>query len=242
VIIAGILVVLGILLAMFVHKALLAVSALGIFGPGILRELGWLRDHDEFQRQAAWRAGYHAYLAGGLVAVVLLGLLEFFEGTAVGASELVLLVVVVLWMTWLFSAVIAYWGAPRTASTILIVFGSFWVLFSIASFMEGFGPDLGVRTIVLLLSGIVALAAAFFVPAWTAHRWPQVTGVALLVIAVALGWFFLNRGRGGLEWSTRVLTAILLLGPFVLPAIGLLLHGSEDGRDDSEAPDGAVST
>jgi len=28
-----------------------ALCALGAFGPGILRELGWLRDQDEFQRR-----------------------------------------------------------------------------------------------------------------------------------------------------------------------------------------------
>lgn len=28
---------------------------LGTFGPGILRELGWLKDKDEFERRAALR-------------------------------------------------------------------------------------------------------------------------------------------------------------------------------------------
>jgi len=40
----------------------------GAFGPGILRELGWLKDQDEFQRRAAHRAGYHAFAVTGLVA------------------------------------------------------------------------------------------------------------------------------------------------------------------------------
>ena len=48
--IAGALVILGVFLFMFAHKALLIVAGLGIFGPGILRELGWLGDQDEFQR------------------------------------------------------------------------------------------------------------------------------------------------------------------------------------------------
>ncbi len=63
--IAGGLVILGVLLSMFVAESLLVVAGVGAFGPGILRELGLLRDHDEFQRQAAHRAGYHAYLIDG---------------------------------------------------------------------------------------------------------------------------------------------------------------------------------
>ena len=68
--IAGGLVILGVLLWMFVAEGLLFVSGLGAFGPGILRELGWLKDQDEFKRQAAHRAGYHAYLIGGLATVL----------------------------------------------------------------------------------------------------------------------------------------------------------------------------
>lgn len=63
--IAGGLVVLGLLLSMFVSWGFLILAGLGAFGPGILRELGWLRDQDEFQRQATYRAGYLAYLVGG---------------------------------------------------------------------------------------------------------------------------------------------------------------------------------
>ena len=45
----------------------LLLVACGAFGPGVLRELGWLHDKDEFQRVADYRAGYHAYLAAGIV-------------------------------------------------------------------------------------------------------------------------------------------------------------------------------
>ena len=35
----------------------LTLCALGTFGPGILREWGWVKDKDEFQMRAAHRAG-----------------------------------------------------------------------------------------------------------------------------------------------------------------------------------------
>ena len=59
-------VVLGFLLT-GVSWGFLALVAVGTFGPGILRELGWLKDKDEFERRAARRAGYHAYLVGGFI-------------------------------------------------------------------------------------------------------------------------------------------------------------------------------
>ena len=35
----------------------LILVGLGSFGPGVLRELGWLNDKDEFQLRAAQRSG-----------------------------------------------------------------------------------------------------------------------------------------------------------------------------------------
>ena len=49
----------------------LLLVALGTLGPGLLREIGWLNDKDEFQRRADHRAGYHAFLTTGFVAFVL---------------------------------------------------------------------------------------------------------------------------------------------------------------------------
>jgi hypothetical protein len=134
--IAGILVGVGILLWMFVWKGFLVVAGLGAFGPGFLREMGWLRDHDEFQRQAAHRAGYHAYLVGGFTAVCVLGLLEWSPPTVSEAMEWIRFIVVVLWLTWLFSALLAYWGARSTVSRMLRIVGSFWLVFVVASWLE----------------------------------------------------------------------------------------------------------
>jgi hypothetical protein len=127
--IAGGLVALGILLSSFVHDGLLVVAALGAFGPGLLRELGVLRDQDEFQRQAAHRAGYHAYLIGGAAALGAAALLSSTETDLGSTAEWVRWILLVLWLSWMFSALLAYWGAARTASSVLLAFGSFWAIF-----------------------------------------------------------------------------------------------------------------
>ena len=48
-----------------------ALGLLGLFGPGLRRELGLLRDQDEFQLAVAQRAGWRAFLAGGLTLLLL---------------------------------------------------------------------------------------------------------------------------------------------------------------------------
>ena len=153
--IAGALVIAGVLLWMFVNKGLLIVAGLGAFGPGILRELGWLNDQDEFQRQAARRAGYHA---------------------------------------WLFSALLTYWGARRTTTVVLLIFGSFWLVF-------------GVATIISEATRAV-------------HRWPRITGSVLVAVASLFTWQF---GPWGMDdWSTQLLTLTLLALPLFACGIALL--------------------
>jgi len=122
--IAGGLVIMGLMLSTFVAEGFLIVAGLGAFGPGILRELGWLRDQDEFQRQAAHRAGYHAYLIGGLATVLIIAAVRWNGRDVEVSSEWLVLVLVIMWLTWLFSALLAYWGAQKTASRVLMVFGS----------------------------------------------------------------------------------------------------------------------
>ena len=159
-------VVLGFLLT-GVSWGFLTLVALGTFGPGILRELGWLKDKDEFERRAARRAGYHAYLVGGFVTFLLVAYLRSGERSIEHPGELVTLVLVVLWFTWLLSSLLAYWGPRKTASRILIIFGSVWLLFNIIS---NLGPEWTGPTALIMQS---LLAAPFFILAYVARRWPR---------------------------------------------------------------------
>ncbi len=181
--IAAGLVILGVLLSMFVAEGFLALAGLGAFGPGILRELGLLRDQDEFQRPAAHRAGYHAYLIAGLATAFVVSALRSREATLEDSSEWVMLILVVLWTTWLFSALLAYWGARKTASVVLSVFGSFWAVFVLASITSTESQD--VTAVNMLLASLMGsiVVVPFFVLARMAGRRPRGTGVALLAVA-----------------------------------------------------------
>ncbi len=228
--IAGGLVILGVLLSMFVAEGLLVVAGLGAFGPGILRELGWLKDHDEFQRQAAHRAGYHAYLIGGLAAVLAVSGLRW-RGANQGGAEWIMLILVVLWTTWLFSALLAYWGARKTASAVLNVFGSFWAVFVLASII---GEAESIVDILLgsLMGSIVVVP--FFVLARKAGRWPRRTGAALLAVAVLFLEMFVPAWVArSFRLSSLLITAMLLIVPLVASGIALL-------REDPQSEGGGA--
>lgn len=233
--IAGALTILGVFLFMFVHKGLLAVAGLGIFGPGILREIGWLGDHDEFQRAAARRAGYHAYLVGGFAALLVYAALEAMGDRLQVSSEWVLLILVLLWLTWMFSSLMAYWGARRTATTVLLVFGSFWAVFAIASVISEVA-SVGAGDVLLGVLATLGIVGPFFLLAWTAHRWPRPTGALLLLVSAVFLVLF-KPGAGTQRWSTTLLTDALLIVPLAASGIALLREGryGEERLDESGA-------
>ena len=221
--IGGGLVAAGIGLSMFGGMGFLILAGLGAFGPGILRELGWLNDQDEFQRQAARRAGYHAYLVGGFAAVLTIAVMKFREANLDGPATWIALVLVILWATWLFSSLLAYWGAPKTTARVLMVYGAFWAVFVVADVVSA-PSALGA----LMASAFVA---PFFLLAWTSGRWPRLTGIVLLAISViAFGRLF-GFGRDFMERPSQILTFVLLIVPMISCGIALLLETPADNEE-----------
>ena len=203
--------------------------ALGTFGPGILREMGWLHDQDEFQRRADHRAGYHAFLTVGLVAAVLVA---FFRagGTIEHPHRLATSFLALLWFTWFLSSLLAYWGPQKTAARILIVFGSVWLVFAVIS---NLGPE-WTGWAALLLHPL--LAAPFFVLAWLSTRWPRVAGILLLTVAV--GFFVVfelpHIARTSILEVITDGTIILFLGPLLASGVALLCAGKSERPEDAE--------
>ena len=216
--IASVFVLAGFLLA-GIDWGFLAVSAVAMFLPGILREMGWLKDKDEFQLQAARRAGYHAYMAGGLFAFLLTAWYRS-VGPEVGfPGALVEDVLVVMWFTWLLSSLVAYWGAARTATRLLLIFGGVWLLFNLL----GSGGKL-VETLIQCL-----LAVPFFLTALVARRWPRVAGVLLLGFSVFFFKFFglAEVFAGDPSAHGRILVIVLFIGPLFASGVALLSLGQE---------------
>ncbi|MCK4412437.1 MAG: hypothetical protein KAY32_02715 [Candidatus Eisenbacteria sp.] len=200
------------------------VVALGTFGPGLLRELGLLRDKDEFERRAAHRAGYHAYLVGGLVTFLLLAHFRANEHPIQEPSSLVTAIFIVFWFTWLLSSLLSYWGPRKTASRLLVVFGSVWLLFVILS---NTGPEWRGPMGIIMHS---LLAIPFFALAYAARRWPRIAGVLLLGISGFFFYFFglfEIVGENPLE-KGRPVVIVLFVGPLVASGLALLRVGSQE--------------
>lgn len=209
---------LGIILWMTAGKAWILVAGIGAFVPGILRELGLVRDLDEFQREASRRAAFHAYLIGGLATVLTITGLHLSGDSVRYPSDLLTLVLVILWLTWLFSYLMSFWGPQRTASTVLLAFGAFWLIFAVGSgIAEGGGGFLGILVGILMHLVVVI---PFLAGAYAAHRWPRVTGWALVAASVALlaliGW------RSPTLWTGRLLTMATLAVPLAASGLGLV--------------------
>ncbi|MCG6954468.1 MAG: hypothetical protein LJF04_00625 [Gemmatimonadetes bacterium] len=208
---------LGIVLWMTVGKAWIIVAGIGAFVPGILRELGVMRDLDEFQREASRRAAFHAYLIGGLATVCVITGLHLTGENVKYPADVVTLLLVILWLTWLFSYLMSFWGAQTTAAAVLLAFGSFWALFAV---LDGIGEG---GTFVEILVGIgmhLVFVVPFVAGAYAARRWPRVTGWLLLAVSAAL---LVLLGRpSAQEWSTRLLTLTTLVVPLVASGVGLV--------------------
>ena len=226
---ATILIIAGFLLT-GISWGFLALVAFGTFGPGILREFGWLKDRDEFQMRAARRAGYHAFLACGLVAMLIVSFLRTQEEMDIQLEGMVTTLLVLLWFTWFLSSLITFRGARKTAVRILIVFGSFWLLFAMASSLDEESTSL----LGMLMALLVALP--FFFLAWLSRRLPRITGLLLIAASVFFIYFFKLYeifGDDPLE-KARPVVLILFVGPLLASGIALIRKGGDDDAEPEE--------
>jgi hypothetical protein len=210
-----VLVIAGLALGATVDMAWWIVFGLGAFGPAVLRALGVLRDLDEFQREAVRRAGYHAYLAGGvfLCAVVIAkqwGTANLDHDAFPASAGLAVLVIV-----YFMSRLVSFWGAQGAAFRILLAFGSFWLTFTVMS--HG-----GVE---MLAEAVVSLP--FFLLAFASRRFPRSSGLLLLVAGALAFWLFrLGRAFHGDQGAVMVIVAFVV--PLVAMGVALLtVRGAE---------------
>lgn len=199
------------------------LAAVGALGPGLARELGWLRDKDEFQRRADHRAGYHAFLVAGVLAFVLVAFYRSADRAVEHTERLPTLFLALLWFTWLLSSLIAYWGPRRAAVWILRIAGTVVLAFTILS---NVGAEWTGWSALLLHP---LLAAPFFVLAWLAARWPRAGGVLLVAVSAVL--LSLGFGNDHLAWITRAVTAVWFVGPLLAGGVALLFAEREDEED-----------
>lgn len=215
--IAGTMVIAGLVLTQIVSWWFLLLAAAGAFGPGLLRELGLLRDKDEFQRRAAMRAGYHAYLVTGAMMFVVYAYSR--SGHSIDmADELSGFYLALLTFAWIFSSLFTYWGPHRSAFIILLIFGTAWGVFNIWS---------NVLDPVGMLMQLLVTTVPFFLLAFTSRRWPRATGVVLVAGSAALLYYYFS-GFPNLRLIVKCMTAVLFAGPLLTSGLALVAPREED--------------
>jgi hypothetical protein len=191
------------------------LTAAGTFGPGLLRELGWLKDKDEFQLQAARRAGYHAFLATGLAAFLWIAFLRSGERHLKNPEELATFFASLLWFVWLFSALVNFWDARKTAYRILLVYGVAWLIFNIVGHLDSPGA--------MVMQCL--LTVPFFGCAWLSRRWPRPAGWLLVAAAIFFAQLILRLHQArGLGLVVSAITLLLFIGPLLASGVALLVR------------------
>lgn len=202
---------------------LILLTGLGTFGPGVLREFGWLKDKDEFQLLAARRAGYHAFLVTGLAAFLWIAFLRSGTRDLKGIEELATFFAALLWFTWMWSSLVSYWGARQTAFRVLLLYGGAWLAFVAASHLP--------QPKVFLMESLLTLP--FFAGAWLSRRFPRSTGLLLLALSGVLGFFLLRLHMARhFAMVVSAVTLLLFIGP--LAASGLALAAWKPEKETAE--------
>lgn len=231
--VAGVLVIIGFMLTE-INWGFLSLAAIGTFGPGILRELGILNDQDEFQRRAARRAGYHAFLTAGFFTFLLVSYIRSGDRNMGEPEAVVTLILAVLWFTWFLSALLSYWGPQKTVTRVLNAFGVVWLIFNIIGNLT--------EPVALIMQSL--LSAPFFVLSYVASKWPRIAGALLVGFAIFFFYLFglyeivgpnpLEKGRG--------LVIVLFFGPLLVSGIILLKLGPDSADHDELENESQSST
>ncbi len=208
----------------FWHLGPLLIVA-GIFGPGILRELGLLRDHDEFQAGVARQAGYHAFLAGGVAILALSHFMPWpleFSGRQLPKIPLATVMTVML-LTYLCSFLLAYWGARKGA---VVILGSMAAIAFLAAALDEL-PDLWHFLVDLRFTAGFLLAIAI------SRRYPAVAGLYLFVMVLLIILNFFTVGPPQARQNGWLVTLAL---PPLAVGLALIRNGESQDRPGESAP------
>jgi len=229
--IAFVLFVVGLWLGVTAHRGFMILMAMGAFGPGILRQLGLLNDLDEFQKEAAAKAGLRAYLAGAVFLMVVLIAQSWHRldlgGDQIPASTVVTFMLVVYYSSYCLS----FWDARKAVSRVLLAFGVFWLAFVVLNHATEPRALLGEG---LLVPGPFILCAIL------CRWWPRVVGLILLGVSVWTIAFFHMLPIGETD-PQRVFQGAFMIAlvPLPLAVSGFALIMSR--REPSESEPGSLS-
>jgi hypothetical protein len=218
----------------------LGLVGLGVIGPPLLRELGLLRDADDYTRLAMYRAGFHALL---LVVVLLIAnrILAYYASRLPepfgihGLYFTLEFLIQIALVVYAVSYVLQYWGARVGAARVLIG-GCVFAIVSSAGALFSMRDQIQGLDYLVNFTAFIVIALAVAVLAGITLRRPRLGGGILLVVtALALGRLVLTfagmdtaaepAASQGLVWTTimSMIWVLVLSG-----AMGVaLMRGSD---------------
>jgi hypothetical protein len=214
-VIAFVLVVVGLLMGTTTHMGFMSLLAAGAFGPGVLRQLGWLSDLDEFQKEAAAKSGLRAYLVTAifLMAVVIA---ENWNHLTLADQVPASTVVIVMLVVYYSSYCLSFWDTRKAVSRVLLTFGLLWLAFVVLSHA---GEPLS------LLGEALVVPGPFIIGAMLCRWWPRIVGLLLLAVSVWSIFFFhvIPLGAtGSQEVWRRAFTFVLIPLPLTVAGVALI--------------------
>ena len=228
--IAGTLVFLGAILAVTVDMRFMLLAGMGAFGPGFLRELGLLKDQDEFARLASYKAGYYASLFAGSTAIVIISILKAGKIDLDGESQAFAIILAVIWLVSIFASLNRYWGVKKAVFRVLIIFGSLWLVFILLSHAGD--------PISLFMESLVVLP--FFILAWVSLRWPRVAGALIVTLGIFCFFLFRMYQFDRIGFMSTFLTFLLFICPLLVAGLALLLQKQENDDNFSDGDEDHV--
>ena len=222
----------------------LGLVGLGVIGPPLLRELGLLRDADDYTRQAMYRAGFHALLL--VVALLIANRILAFYASRLPAPfgvhglyfTLEFLIQIAL-VVYAVSYVLQYWG-PRVGAARVLIGGCLFAVVSSVGALISMRDQVQGTDVIMNLVAFFGIALAVAILAWITLRRPRLGGGILLVLTVLIlgKLVLLFAGMGppqgqpaiqGMFWTTimSMLWVLVLSG-----ALGVALMRNADQDTD----------
>jgi hypothetical protein len=209
---AALCVALGVTVSEYFYLALVPL----LVARPLLRELGFVADSDERQRQVSYRSSHVAFLVAMSIAGVA------FAKAIIDDAEPAFEVCVILFVGLLvkFAGLVLQAKARRIAGmAIAWVIGGAWLLFSLAS------HGLSVASLMESIPWLAVFACAI-----ASRKWPKVGGAGLVLIGLGTLWFFVLGSAQPV--GAKALVAALIPAPLILAGV-LVLTGGGDWREEA---------
>ena len=201
---------------------------LAVFGPPLLRELGILKDTDEFTRGIVHRAGFHAFLLGGLLLAANQLLQTFSHRVPVAREGHLHVEIHAMWfaiiIAYLVSYLIQYWGPRLGVFRIILAAAAINLIETLSLLRTTYTDPRGPALLSMLAIVSVLVLLAFLV-----RSRPRLGGGVLLALLVVAVVFFSSRIdlASGAFWPS--LSSLLQIGVlFGATGVALLHVGAQD--------------